>query len=161
MDPSPPPPATGDTELVRRRVQQLRDQGSDVQLMADQLVARVDALGWTGRAADSMRDRVGERARHLRRAADHHVAAADALADHVGAVDRVRDEIAAIELRTHALRDDARARVRAIEEANAERAAAGGVVVEPDRADTALLALDPPPPGHPAWLALEIPGREH
>ena len=45
----------GDSEVVRRRASQLREQGADVRALADQLVAQTESLGWTGRAAESMR----------------------------------------------------------------------------------------------------------
>ena len=60
----------GDSEIIRRRATQLRDQGADVRALADELVARVEGLGWTGRAADAMRERVTDRASHLRVAAE-------------------------------------------------------------------------------------------
>ena len=89
----------GDTDLVRRRVDQLRDQAVDVRALADQLVARTEALGWTGRAAAAMQVRVGERASHLRRAADRHDRGADALDRHAGAVDQTKEQIADVERR--------------------------------------------------------------
>ncbi|KRB78545.1 hypothetical protein ASE01_04610 [Nocardioides sp. Root190] len=147
----------GDTELIRRRVSELRDQGADVRALADQLVARVEGLGWAGRAGEAMQERVSARAGHLRTAADQHVAAADALADHAEAVDGAVEEIAAIEGRTTARIADARTRVRAIE---ARNEGADGVQVTPDPADEALLAFVPPPPAHRDWLTVEIPGPE-
>ncbi len=148
----------GDTEIIRRRVSEIRDQGADVRALADELVARVDGLGWTGRAAEAMRERVTERAHHLRAAADRHVAAADALADHAEAVDAGKDEIAATQARVAALVADAEGRIAAIEAA-AERTGEGPRVT-PDPADTALVAFTPPPPGHRAWLDVDVPGLE-
>jgi hypothetical protein len=147
----------GDTELIRRRVSELRDQGADVRALADELVARVEGLGWSGRAAEAMQQRIGARAGHLRTAADQHVAAADALAEHADAVDGAVEEIAAVEARATARIDDARARVAAI---TARNEGADGVRVAPDPDDEALLAFVPPPPGHRDWLVVEIPGPE-
>ncbi|NHA01389.1 hypothetical protein G5V59_20260 [Nocardioides sp. W3-2-3] len=121
------------------------------------LVARVDGLGWTGRAAEAMRERVTERARHLRAAADRHVSAADALADHVEAVDATAEEIAVTESRVRALVADAQARVAAIAARN-ERS--DGPQISPDPLDEVLAAFTPPPPGHRDWLAVDVPGLE-
>ncbi|MBS4752954.1 hypothetical protein KG112_09060 [Nocardioides sp. zg-ZUI104] len=152
----------GDTETVRRRAGQLRDQGADVRALAEELVARVEAVGWSGRAAEAMAQRVAERAGHLRHVAEAHTGAADALSDHAAAVDSLCEEIARIETRAEALVADAQARVGAITERNARLAEAGGdaPAVEPDPTDTALLAFVPPPPGHRDWLHVELPGLE-
>lgn len=147
----------GDTELIRRRVSALRDQGADVKALADELVARVDGLGWSGRAAEAMRERVAERARHLRTAADRHVSAADALADHAEAVDTTTEEIAAIQARVTAMVTDAQGRIAAIATRNE---AYDGPRITPDPHDEALAAFVAPPPGHRDWLAVEIPGLE-
>ncbi|HWJ81705.1 MAG TPA: hypothetical protein VNS55_05665 [Nocardioides sp.] len=120
----------GESDLIRRRADQLRDQGADVRALADQLVARTDALGWTGRAAEAMRARVADRAAHLRGAADRHDRAADALGRHGAAVDDLKDRIAAAEKRGAALGADGRA--------------PSGFV--------------PPAPGHRDWLDAELPG---
>ncbi|QSR28305.1 hypothetical protein CFH99_22025 [Nocardioides aromaticivorans] len=148
----------GDTELIRRRVSALRDQGADVRALADELVARVDGLGWSGRAAEAMRERVTERARHLRIAADRHVSAADALADHAEAVDTTAEEIAAIQARVSAKVADAQARIDAIAARN-ERS--DGPQITPDPHDEALAAFVAPPPGHRDWLSVDLPGLEH
>lgn len=147
----------GDTELIRRRVSALRDQGADVQALADELVARVDGLGWSGRAAEAMRERVTDRARHLRTAADRHVAAADALADHAEAVDTTAEEIAAIQARITAMIADAQARIAAIAARNEQY---DGPQVTPDPHDETLAAFVVPPPGHRDWLSVDIPGLE-
>ncbi len=147
----------GDSETIRRRAMQLRDQGADVRALADQLVARVEALGWTGRAAEAMRERVTDRASHLRTAADRHVGAADALADHAEKVDGVREEIAATQARVSALVDDARARISAIA---ARNDASDGPAVQPDPLDEVLDAFTPPPNGHRDWLHVDVPGLE-
>ena len=147
----------GDTELIRRRVSALRDQGADVRALADELVARVDGLGWSGRAAEAMRERVAERARHLRIAADRHVSAADALADHAEAVDTTADEIAAIQARVSAQVADAQARIAAIA---ARNEGTDGPQITPDPHDEVLAAFVAPPPGHRDWLSVDLPGLE-
>ncbi|MBM0127139.1 hypothetical protein IMY96_20495 [Pimelobacter simplex] len=147
----------GDSEIIRRRATQLRDQGADVRALADELVARVEGLGWTGRAADAMRQRVTDRASHLRVAAERHTGAADALAGHAESVDAVREEIAATEARVTALVADARARIAAIA---ARNEVGDGLQVSPDPLDEALVAFTPPPTGHRDWLAVDVPGLE-
>ncbi|GAA3662770.1 hypothetical protein GCM10022237_23290 [Nocardioides ginsengisoli] len=155
----------GDSEIIRRRVSELRDQGADVRALADELVARVERLGWTGRAAESMRERVTDRASHLRAAADRHTSAADALADHAESVDGVLDEIGATQARVTALVADARARIAAIDRRNADTADTadgpdGAAQIAPDPLDEALVAFTPPPPGHRDWLTVDVPGLE-
>ena len=145
----------GDSDQVRRRVSQLRDQGADVRALADQLVARTDALGWTGRAADAMRERIAERASHLRAAADAHVGAADALDKHVQSVDAVKEEIATIEARAADLIADARTRLSAITAQNDE---SDGPRITPNPEDEVLAGFVPPAPGHRDWLSVELPG---
>ncbi|KRA38791.1 MULTISPECIES: WXG100 family type VII secretion target [unclassified Nocardioides] len=146
----------GDTELIRRRVSALRDQGAEVRALADELVARVEGLGWSGRAADAMTERVSDRARHLRAAADGHVSAADALASHAEAVDAATDDIDAVETRVTAMVADARSRIAAIAAANED----GRPAVTPDPTDEALAAFVAPPRGHRDWLDVDVPGLE-
>ena len=74
----------GDTTVMRRRADQLREQGVDIAQTADQLVAQADGIDWTGRAAATMRARIHDRARHLREAASSHESAADSMGRHEG-----------------------------------------------------------------------------
>lgn len=120
----------GDTDQLRRRVDQLREQGADVRTLADQLVARTEDLGWTGRAAESMRLRIRERAAHLRGAAADHETAADSLDKHLADVAGLKDAISQRERTAAALVAD-------------ELVPAGFI---------------PPPPGHRDWLSVELPG---
>lgn len=147
----------GDTEVLRRRVDQLREQAVDIRGLADQLVARTESTGWTGRAADSMQLRVTERATHLRQAASEHESAADALERHAREVEALQDQIAGIERRATDLVAEARTRVADVERRNAD-AGATGVRVEPDPDDVARCAFEPPASGHRDWLAVELPG---
>lgn len=147
----------GDSATIRRRATQLRDQGADVRALADQLVARVEGLGWSGRAAEAMQQRVTDRATHLRVAADRHVAAADALGDHAEAVDVTTEEIATAQARISAMVADAQARIAAVAAAN-ERS--DGPQVSPDPVDELLAGFVPPPAGHRDWLAVDLPGLE-
>ncbi len=148
----------GDTLVMRRRAAQLREQGEDIRAMAEQLVSHSDEVaeesGWTGRAADTMRDRVRERAAHLRDAANAHDVAAASLEMHLGECDHLTESIAGIERRASSLVADARARVARLQvspDDDAVRATA-------NREDRALVAFVPPPPGHKDWLDVELPG---
>lgn len=123
----------GDTEVMRRRADALRDQASDIRAAADRLVAQADAVAWTGRAANALRDRIRERASHLRDVAGSHDDAADSLDAHATEVDRLHDAITEIERRVDGLVSDA-----------------------PD--DVALAAFVPPPAGHRDWLTVTVPG---
>lgn len=120
----------GDTEVMRRRADQLRQQGVDIRVLADHLVARTESIGWTGRAAESMRERIRDRASQLREAADRHDAAADALDKHLGEVERLKDLIAITQRKVTSLAGD----------------------------DEELTTLEPPPDGHRDWLSVSVPG---
>ncbi|MCW2774567.1 MAG: hypothetical protein JWN91_2893 [Nocardioides sp.] len=121
----------GDTDVMRRRAAQLREQGVDIRAMADRLVAQTEGIGWTGRAAESLSERMRERAAHLRDVAARHDGAAESLEAHLHEVDRLKDGIAATERKADVLL--------------AETPGGQG-------------AFTPPPPGHKDWLAVELPG---
>lgn len=148
----------GDTLVMRRRAAQLREQGEDIRTMAEQLVTRSDEVaqesGWTGRAADAMRDRVRERAAHLRDAANAHDVAAASLEKHLGECDRLTESIAGIERRASSLVADARTRVARLQSSTDEDA----VRPTATREDQVLVAFAPPPSGHKDWLDVELPG---
>ena len=93
----------GDTDVMRKHVGRLREQGIEIRAMAEQLVAQAEAVTWAGRAGDAMRERVRERASRLREAADRHDAAADSLDNHLQLVDELKDSIAEVERRATAL----------------------------------------------------------
>jgi chromosome segregation ATPase len=137
----------GDTAAGRKRVAQLREQGGDIRALAARLVSQAEAVPWHGKAADAMRERIKERADQLRTAAAQHETAAESLAKHLGEVDTLKE---AIDTRSHkatTLVDDART-----------RASQAGDGARPDGAEAALLAFDPPPPGHQDWLTVDLPG---
>jgi hypothetical protein len=119
----------GDTLVMRRRAAQLREQGEDVRAMAEQLVTHSDDVAWTGRAADAMRERVRDRAAHLREAANAHDTAAASLEKHLAECDRLTEAIAGVERRAALLEED-----------------------------QALASFSPPPSGHKDWLTVELPG---
>jgi uncharacterized protein YukE len=119
----------GDTEVMRKHAGRLREQAAAIRSMAEQLVGQADAVSWTGRAGDAMRERIRERAARLREAADRHDVAAGTLDTHIHLVDELKDSIADNERRATALLDDG-----------------------------ALPAFEPPAPGHKDWLAVSLPG---
>ena len=147
----------GDTDVMLRRAGQLREQGADIRGLADQLVARTEALGWTGRAAESMRHRIRDRATHLRAAAAQHETAAESLDRHAHEVARVQETIADTERKVTALVAEARTRIARIEASNQDGADTG-VHTLPDPDDRTLAAFDPPPTGHKDWLTVDLPG---
>ena len=143
----------GDTQVMRRRAAALREQGVDIRLTADRLVAEAERIDWQGRAADSMRDRVRDRAAHLREAANRHETAAESLDRHVAETTRLKDAIAEVERKVRSLTADARERADALAARSDD-----DVQVEPDTDDAELLSFTPPPAGHRDWLAVELPG---
>ena len=135
----------GDTAAGRKRVAQLREQGGDIRALAARLVSQAEAVPWHGKAADAMRERIKDRANHLRTAAAHHETAADSLAKHLSEVDTLKE---AIDVRSHkatTLIEDARTRAATSDAPH-------------DGAEAALLAFDPPPAGHKDWLTVDLPG---
>jgi hypothetical protein len=121
----------GDTGVMRRRATQLREQATGIRRQADQLTAQMDAIAWTGRAADAMRERVRERGAHLRDVAARHETAAESLDRHAHGVEELKEQIVAVQRR-------------------AETLSAEG--------DPRLATFTPPPDGHRDWLALDLPG---
>jgi hypothetical protein len=145
----------GDTVVMRRRAAQLREQGEDIRAMAEQLVTRGDEVAWTGRAADAMRQRVRDRATHLRDAANAHDAAAASLEKHLAECDRLTESIAGIERRAASLVADARTRIARVQAAGSDHE---DLRATPTREEQALAAFSPPPPGHKDWLDVDMPG---
>lgn len=143
----------GDTEVMRRRSAELREQGVDLRTLADRLVAQTEQVGWTGRAAAALGERIRERAAHLRDVAAHHENAADLLDLHLSEVDRLKEAIAGIERKADTLVADARARI-----ARTERPSGSDVRLLPAPEDELLAAFTPPPKGHRDWLSVELPG---
>ena len=133
----------GDTAAGRKRVAQLREQGGDVRALAARLVSQAEAVPWHGKAAESMRERIRERAAHLRAAAAQHDTAADSLAAHLVEVDRLKEAIDVRSRKASTLVEDARTR-------SSEGSG--------DGADAALAAFTPPPAGHRDWLTVDLPG---
>ncbi|MGN0064663.1 MAG: hypothetical protein ACI379_10510 [Nocardioides sp.] len=145
----------GDTAAGRRRVAQLRERALDIRSLADSLVAQAESVPWHGRAAEAMRNRIKERAAHLRSAAGQHETAADSLSRHLGGVDEVKDAIENRQHRATVLIEEARTRV-------AHAAAESGTDVAADTAeadeDATLVNFVAPPAGHKDWLSVELPG---
>jgi uncharacterized protein YukE len=144
----------GDVAAMRKRVGQLREQSVDVRAMADRLVAQAEGVDWQGRAADSMRARMRDRAAHLRDCAHQHDNAADALDRHLNEIARTKDAISEAEHKAASLVSDARNRVAAVE----SHSDPDGVRREAAPADRQLISFLPPPSGHKDWLTIELPG---
>ncbi len=144
----------GDTGVMRRRVTQLREQGVDIRTMADQLVSQTEGIAWTGRAADAMRERIRDRATHLREVATSHDTAADSLERHLHEVDSVKDAIAGTERKATALVTEARTRVAQV----ASYDDPDGVSRTSSEEDRTLADFTPPPHGHKDWLSVNLPG---
>jgi hypothetical protein len=145
----------GDADVMRKRVDQLREQAVDLRELADVLVAQTEGLGWTGRAAESMHERVRDRASRLRAVAAQHETAADSLDRHAQEIGTIKDAIVDVERRATALVGDARTRVARVEAAND---AEPDVRRVPDADDQALAGFSPPPSGHKDWLTVSLPG---
>ena len=146
----------GETDVMRRRVDQLREQSVDIRRLADQLVGRTDGISWIGRAADAMRERARERATALRECAQHYDTAADALDRHADDVDHLKDAIALRERKAAALIAEAQGRSARVE-LHPDRDT-GLRPPEEDPEDQVLTGFTPPPPGHRDWLTVELPG---
>lgn len=145
----------GDTDVMRRRARQLREQGVDLRSTADRLVVATERSGWTGRAAVSLDERIRDRATHLREVAAGHDAAADALDRHLAEVDRLKDTIAATERRADRLVSEARTRLARSREPRGDEPRLRAL---PGAEDERLAAFEPPPSGHRDWLSVELPG---
>lgn len=144
----------GDSAVIRRRSALLREQGADIRLLADRLVAQAEAIAWSGRAAEAMRARIRDRAAQLRTVAAAHDDAAEALTRHLGEVDRLKDAITAIEQRAGSLVADARVRVASVEGHDDPE----GIHRRATPEDETLAGFTPPPSGHKDWLTVELPG---
>lgn len=89
----------GDAEVLRHRAGDLREQAAELRLLADRLVGNAESVTWRGRAADAMRERIRDRASHLRELAVGHESAAAALDRHRDEVERLTELIAVAERR--------------------------------------------------------------
>lgn len=76
-----------DTSSIRDLAADLRARAEEIRAEAGRLVSCADATGWTGIAADAMRQHTRDRAAALERTAALHDDAADALERHASAVD--------------------------------------------------------------------------
>jgi hypothetical protein len=146
----------GDTRMIRKLARTMEEQGSAIRRDADALEAAAWEVVWDGLAARAMRDRVTDHATALRRTADGHDAAADALRHHADEVDRLKQRIAEIAARVAALVDGARERLADL----AARAADAARRVVGDPVDELLDRFEPPPVGHMEWLQVpdQLPG---
>lgn len=145
----------GDSAAIRGRARALRDQSVDVRAMADRLVGQIEQIGWDGRAARDLRERIRDRAAQLRDCAAQHETAAESLEKHLGETDRLKDAIAERQRKADSLVTEARNRIAALRASDDSEA---GVSVDPTDEDVTLDRFDPPPAGHKDWLTVELPG---
>ena len=128
----------GDPEVMRHRAGELREQATELRLLADRLVGQAEAVTWSGRAASAMRERIRDRAARLREIAVGHDDAAAALDRHRAEVERLIELIAVTQ--------------RRVTEAG-----------RPDPLGSGPPGSGPPgsgplpPSGHRDWLALAVP----
>jgi phytoene dehydrogenase-like protein len=139
----------GDTTVIRALARRMREQGGEIRAEADSLVGRIDAVRWTGLAADAMRGLGRDHAADLRLCATLHADAADALDRHAREVDRLEELIASIE---H----------RALSALGSARHVLGGVAhalsdVVPDPLEHGAHHFVPPPHGSKEWLSVHLP----
>ena len=136
----------GDTDVIRGLAGSLRTQGDRVRVEADTLLHLAETTPWRGLAAEAMRARARDGATALRRTADLHADAADALVRHADEVDRRKALIARIEHEAMHLVDEARSRLSGL---------LGSLT--PSWVDQWLDGFQPPPPGHRDWLTVQLP----
>lgn len=146
----------GDTAVIRRLATQMIDQGTEIRSDADQLVKAAQLVVWEGRAAQAMRERMSERAVALRKTADEHDDAAQALRHHADEVDRLKDLIREIANRVRGLIEGAASRLADL----ADKAIDLIKNLTPDPIDEVLSRFQPPPEGHKDWLDVpdQLPG---
>jgi hypothetical protein len=136
----------GDTSVIRALARGMHERAGDLRAEADELAGRVEAVPWTGLAADAMRSTARHHGARLRSCADAHDSAADALLRHAREVDHLKEVIAAVEHRVLHLIDAATSGLT-------------GLVthVVPGAIDHWLDHFDPPPSGSRAWLDVHVP----
>lgn len=136
----------GDTTVIRQLARALRHQAEEIREDARTLRRQAHEVPWQGRAADAMRARSEQRSATLRRTAEAHDRAAEALEGHAREVERRKQLIAQIESRARDLVAGARDRLGTL---------ADGL---PDPVDELLDRFLPPAPGHRDWLDVQLPG---
>lgn len=141
----------GDTATIRRLADQVAAQAGDIRADADELMKASELVLWEGQAATAMRARMAERAVALRKTADEHDDAAEALRHHATEVDQLKDLIAEIANKVSGLIEGARSRLADL----AGQAMDLVKKVLPDPFDELLARFSPPPEGHKDWL--EVP----
>ena len=132
----------GDTTVVRALARAMREQAADIHGESAALLARAEAVPWSGMAADAMRapgPRPRDGAGRIGRA---HERAAVALERHAREVDHVKALVAAAEHRVRAALD---------------AVGAGLTGLLRSRVAHWLAHADLPPPGHLAWLDVRLP----
>lgn len=130
----------------------MRHQAEDIRSRADALVGRTDQVHWKGKGGDALRARARERAADLRRSAQLHDDAAQALENHAKEVDELKALIKEIERKMHNLINAAKDRLDDLKHAVLN----GLKSVLPDPVDEWLDRFEPPPHGHKDWLDVDL-----
>lgn len=68
-----------ETSVLRSRSDELRARGAELRRTAEDLAGHADQVPWRGRAAETMRGRVGQRVQDLLQVAEAHEHAAEVL----------------------------------------------------------------------------------
>ena len=102
-----------------------------------------------------MRERVRDRAAHLREVAAAHDTAADSLERHLSEVDVLKDAIAQIRAQGRAARGR---RARPASRGSTTPTTPPASTAPPTPRTSALAAFTPPPSGHKDWLTVNLPG---
>jgi hypothetical protein len=144
----------GDTTVIRRLAENLREQAIDIRAEARALHGKVESTEWTGGAADAMRALATSRLADLQKTADKHGDAADALDHHADEVDRLKELIAAIERKARDIINAALDRLADL----GHKVLDGLTSAAPDPVDEIIGRFVPPPPGHLDWLSVDLPG---
>ncbi|MDF1605260.1 hypothetical protein [Nocardioides sp. YIM 152315] len=136
----------GDTAAIHGLAGQLRTRAGEIRDAATQLADAIEEVAWAGVAAEAMRGQTGTQVAALRHTAVLHDDAADALDQHADRVAQLQQLIAAIEEKATQLVGAATSRIADL----------GGDLLDP--VDDLLASFLPPPPGHLAWLSVDLPG---
>ena len=132
----------GDTTVVRALARAMREQAADIHGESAALLARAEAVPWSGMAADAMRVLARDHATALAASAGAHERAAVALERHAREVDHMKALVAVAERRVRAVLDTV---------------GAGVTGLLRSRVAHWLAHADLPPPGHLAWLDVRLP----
>jgi len=137
----------GDAERLRTEARALTQSASELNDLAQRLMATAVTARWQSSAADAMRQRMRREAALLRAVAAELAGAGSSLSRHAAAVEAMQARIRAIERTAHAL---LQAALRVASSVLAAATQAGDDLAVRLRALMSRL----PPPGHLDWLGV-------